>query len=168
MTVEDCRHCYKCQSRSKLTVSVARLMLSCTCFTAAMSFCLSFSFSLGHCHAFPVSYSIHRSTALLAKKFTINENLVGSINSDGVFEGRETVKRPQSTKLGQPSVPSGGVASNKKNNDTNKPTTTKERQRTANGMMDSTLSTRMAAPEQERSIQVLEAKRGSKVVTIVR
>ena len=119
------------------------------------------------------------------QKFTVNENLVGSINSNGVFEGRENVERPKSTKLGVASSSSSSSSSKAWKNKSGSPSSPgatgagrvveqqqqplskKERQRTANGTMDSNLSTRIAAPEQE-AIQVVEAKRGSKVVTIVR
>lgn len=83
------------------------------------------------------------------------------------------MERPQSTKLGVASKKSSKAGSSSSGagggdaQDLMKPLSKKERQRTANGIMDSTLSTRIAAPEQE-AIQVLEAKRGSKVVTIVR
>jgi hypothetical protein len=105
-------------------------------------------------------------------KFAIKENLAGSISSDGVFQGREAKPRPVSSKLGVPSKQkkNGSAQSNNKNS---KSTTSgaslskKERQRTGNGNVDSTLSTRIAAPEKE-DIQVLEAKRGGKSVTIVR
>ena len=118
------------------------------------------------------------SCLFLAKqKFTINENLVGSINSVGIFEGRDKVERPQSTKLGvapKKSSNAGGAAARRSGGggggdaqEHMKPLSKKERQRTANGIMDSTLSTRIAAPEHE-VIHALEAKRGSKVVTIVR
>lgn len=96
------------------------------------------------------------------RAFTINENLVGSISSDGVFEGRKTIERPQSSKLGV------STKSKKKNQSGgNNPMSKKEKQRTGNGQIDSTLSTRIAAPELEE-IQVVEGKRGNKVVTIVR
>jgi translation initiation factor 1 len=43
----------------------------------------------------------------------------------------------------------------------------KDRQRTANGAIDSSRQSRIGDPEREE-IQVVEAKRGSKAVTIVR
>lgn len=97
-------------------------------------------------------------------KFTVKENLVGSISSDGVFEGREQKERPQSSKLGKPSK-----QSRNKQNDTAKQgkskLSKKERQRTGNGKVDSTLAS--TAPDLQ-DIEVLEAKRGAKSVTIVR
>jgi len=116
------------------------------------------------------------TTICMAKmKFTIKENLVGSISSDGLFEGRETIERPQSNKLGVSSKlkkkPKSSSSSSSSSSSTNEqqqqPLSKKERQRTGNGNVDSTLSTRIAAPEQE-AIQVVEAKRGAKSVTIVR
>ena len=110
------------------------------------------------------------TTICMAKmKFTIKENLVGSISSDGLFEGRETIERPQSNKLGVSSKlkKKPKSSSSSTNEQQQQPLSKKERQRTGNGNVDSTLSTRIAAPEQE-TIQVVEAKRGAKSVTIVR
>jgi len=116
----------------------------------------------------------HHTKLSMAKKmkFTIKENLAGSISSDGVFEGRETKERPLSSKLGVPSkqknknkAKSAAVA--QRSSTSKSSLSKKERQRTGNGNVDSTLSTRIAAPEKEE-IQVVEAKRGGKSVTIVR
>lgn len=101
-------------------------------------------------------------------KFSVKENLAGSISSDGVFQGRESKERPASSKLGVPSKQKKNkLGNNKDSKSSGAPLSKKERQRTGNGNVDSTLSTRIAAPEKE-DVQVLEAKRGGKSVTIVR
>lgn len=103
-------------------------------------------------------------------KFTVNEDLAGSISSDGIFQGRAKKDRPASSKLGVPSRQKKKASSENKAVNTRKSNSKlskKERQRTGNGNVDSTLSTLIAAPEKEE-IQVLEAKRGAKSVTIVR
>lgn len=97
-------------------------------------------------------------------KFTVKENLVGSISSDGVFEGREKKERPQSNKLGKPSKQARSNKDNAQQQGKSK-LSKKERQRTGNGKIDSTLAS--TAPDLQ-SIEVLEAKRGAKSVTIVR
>jgi translation initiation factor 1 len=97
--------------------------------------------------------------------FTINPDLSGSISSDGILAGKPQIQRPKSFKLG---VPSKTKPSPQEANTNNKPLLTKEhRQRTGNGSIDSTKQTRMANPENE-DIQVLEVKRGSKIVTLMR
>lgn len=100
-----------------------------------------------------------------AKKFTINTNLVGSISSDGILtdKRKDEPSRPTSTSLGVPTRKRKSSSSSKKNN----PLSKKDRQRTANGSIDSSRQTLVASPETE-AVQVLEAKRGNKTVTIIR
>lgn len=103
------------------------------------------------------------------KGFTINPNLAVSISSDGIVTNQlPTRNRPQSSTL--------GVPSRRKPNNTPSTTTTtttkpimskKDRQRTANGAIDSSRQSQNGHPESEE-IQVVEAKRGNKAVTIVR
>lgn len=99
------------------------------------------------------------------KGFTINPNLVGSISSDGILTDRrqDQPARAASTSLGVPSR----RKKKQKISSTKKPLSKKERQRTANGAVDSSLQTLIADPANE-NVQVLEAKRGTKTVTIVR
>jgi translation initiation factor 1 len=94
----------------------------------------------------------------------INTNLVGSISSDGTVEH---ASRSQG-RLGVSSKTKKRKAVD--NNNQNRPLTKQEKQRTGNGMVDSTKQTRLsdASTKEQEAIQVLEAKRGSKVVTIVR
>ena len=116
------------------------------------------------------AHSSSRRYMAKPKKFTMNENLVGTINSDGIFVGRTTTERPKSSKLG---VASSNKISKKTTTDNNtwddvSPDLSKEdRQRTANGRMDSTRTDDKTPPAQQK-IQVVEGKRGSKVVTMVR
>jgi hypothetical protein len=86
---------------------------------------------------------------------------VGSISSDGKVTLTDKKKKTGSL----------GVSKKSKHG---KPTpsaktkmSTKDRQRTGNGAVDSSRQTRIADPENE-SIEVLEAKRGNKAVTIIR
>ena len=94
---------------------------------------------------------------------TVNPNLVGSISSDGNLEVRQ--ERPKSSTLGVPSKRRKPVAAATTSSSTT--ISKKERQRTGNGTIDSQKQTLIANKENE-PIQVLEAKRCSKVVTIVR
>ena len=95
---------------------------------------------------------------------TVNPNLVGSISSsDGIVEVKQ--ERPKSSTLGVPSKRRNKNRSNGQGATTKM--TKKERQRTGNGQIDSQKQTLIANKENE-PVQVLEAKRGSKVVTIVR
>lgn len=103
------------------------------------------------------------------KGYTINPNLVGSISSDGIVTNHQlpTRSRPQSSTLGVPSrkKPNASIRSTAT---TTKPIMSKkDRQRTANGAIDSSRQSRIGDPEREE-VQVVEAKRGSKAVTIVR
>jgi hypothetical protein len=136
--------------------------------------------AFGGVHNYAVGRQHHTviTNLMMAKKlkFSIKENLAGSISSDGVFQGRETKERPVSSKLGvaskqkKNSITAQSItaqSSKSKTSTSGAPLSKKERQRTGNGNVDSTLSTRIAAPEKE-DIQVLEAKRGGKSVTIVR
>jgi hypothetical protein len=107
------------------------------------------------------------------KGITINPNLVASISSDGIVTNQlPTRSRLQSSTLGVPSRKKPD--SRKKSNVTPSMTTTtkpimskKDRQRTANGAIDSSRQSHKGDPEREE-IQVVEAKRGNKAVTIVR
>ena len=95
---------------------------------------------------------------------TVNPNLVGSISSDGNLEVRQ--ERPKSSTLGVPSKrrkPAAATTTTGSSATMSK----KDRQRTGNGTIDSQKQTLIANKENE-PIQVLEAKRGNKVVTIVR
>ena len=98
---------------------------------------------------------------------TINPNLVGSISSDGNLEVRQ--ERPKSSTLGVPSKrrKPAAAAATTGSTSTTASMSKKERQRTGNGTIDSQKQTLIANKENE-PIQVLEAKRGNKVVTIVR
>jgi translation initiation factor 1 len=101
----------------------------------------------------------------------INANLVGSISSDGTVEhaSRSQGRLGVSSKTKKrKAVDTHNTVS--KNNSQNRPLTKQEKQRTGNGMVDSTKQTRLsdASTKEQEAIQVLEAKRGSKVVTIVR
>jgi hypothetical protein len=106
----------------------------------------------------------HNKRGKTTKGFTINPNLVGSISSDGVLTDRrkDQPARVSSTSLGKPTKPK-----KEKSTTANNKMSKKDRQRTANGAVDSSLQTLIADPENEM-IQVLQAKRGNKTVTIVR
>lgn len=99
------------------------------------------------------------------KGFTINPNLVGSISSDGILSNRRqdqpARRATASTSLGKPTKRKQPKPSRPE-----KTMSKKNRQRTANGAVDSR-ETLVGRPEEEQ-VQVLEAKRGSKTVTIVR
>ena len=127
-----------------------------------------------HAARTPSANNSRRYTMMAKKpKFTINENLlVGTINSDGVFEGRTKIERPKSNKLGVASlsgVTSASTSNNHHNNRDNNDTTLskKDRQRTANGRVDSTKTDDTTPPDQQ-AIQVVEGKRGPKIVTMIR
>lgn len=87
-----------------------------------------------------------------------NSNLVGSISSDGKFSGPTT--KSSTSRVGVPSK------AKKKNNQSSK-MSKQERQRTGNGRIDSRIQSNNHKKEDE-PVQILEAKRGSKVVTIIR
>lgn len=97
------------------------------------------------------------------KGFTVNTNLVGSVSSDGILTDRrkDQPARAASTSLGVP------TKKRKQKEPSNKPLSKKDRQRTANGAVDSSLQMLVADPENDK-VQVLEVKRGSKTVTIIR
>jgi translation initiation factor 1 (eIF-1/SUI1) len=100
----------------------------------------------------------------MKKSFTINPNLSASISSNGILTDSRKDRPPvASSSLGVPSKkkPPKTTTSN------NKSMSKKDRQRTGNGAVDSSRQTFIANPESE-DIQVLEAKRNSKTVTIVR
>lgn len=101
------------------------------------------------------------------KGFTINTSLVGSISSDGILSDRrkDQPARAATSSLGVPSKRKKQKAGN--NTGKNKPLSKKDRQRTANGSVDSSRQSLIADPENE-NVQVLEAKRGNKTVTVVR
>lgn len=100
-----------------------------------------------------------------------NANLVGSISSDGVLSERlqEQREKPNitSSKLGIPSKSKPKKKQQQNQSKLQVPMTKIEKQRTANGSINSLSQTRIAEKGDE-PIQVVEAKRGSKVVTIVR
>lgn len=98
----------------------------------------------------PSSHHLKRATLQMAKEFA-------SIGSDG------TVKRSTGS-LGVPKK-NKKIAQQKNNN--NKSLSKKERQRTANGTMDSNTSNASVDPS-EQGIQVVRGNRGSKSVTIIR
>jgi translation initiation factor 1 (eIF-1/SUI1) len=95
------------------------------------------------------------------KGFKINPNLVGSISSDGILTDRrkDQPARAATTSLGKPTK--------RKHPSAERIMSKKDRQRTANGAVDSRREALVASPQEEK-VQVLEAKRGSKTVTIVR
>lgn len=98
------------------------------------------------------------------KGFSINPNLAAaSISSDGILTDRRKNQPARTTSsLG---VPTKQKKQPKSTGDTKM--SKKDRQRTANGAVDSSLETRIADPANE-NVQVLQAKRGNKTVTIVR
>jgi translation initiation factor 1 (eIF-1/SUI1) len=93
--------------------------------------------------------------------FTINTNLRGSVSNDGnvVVVQRSQGRLGVSSKLKKPKDQQPASSS--------KPMTQQEKQRTGNGTVDSTKQTLIANKEDEL-VQVLEAKRGNKAVTLVR
>lgn len=111
------------------------------------------------------------------KKFTINPDMVGvsSIASDGILkeklEEKEARRQQASTVKSKLGVPS----KSKKKQETSKtikPLSAKsikaQNQRTAGGLIDSTKETMLASLPEEQNLQVQVAKRGAKVVTMVR
>jgi translation initiation factor 1 (eIF-1/SUI1) len=93
--------------------------------------------------------------------FTINTNLLASVSNDGnvVVEQRSQGRLGISSKLKKPKDKYPASSS--------KQMTQQEKQRTGNGTVDSTKQTLIANKEDEL-VQVLEAKRGNKAVTLVR
>lgn len=108
------------------------------------------------------------------KKIVINTNLTGvdNLSSDGILtERKEEQKEAQKSR---DSVSSNlGVTQRRKmsSSQSEKKLSTKAKklmdQRTANGAIDGTLQAGLALPE-DQQLQVQEAKRGNKQVTIVR
>lgn len=97
------------------------------------------------------------------KSFTINPSLSASISSNGILTDHRMNRPVTSSSLGVPSK-----TKNKVQKSTTSTSMSKEdRQRTGNGAMNGSRQTLIASPESE-DIQVLEAKRGPKTVTIVR
>lgn len=96
------------------------------------------------------------------RSFTINPNLSAFISSDGIVSDRRKDRPVASSSLGVPSKKKP-----QKSNTSSKSMTKEDRQRTANGAVDSSRQTLIACPEREH-VQILEAKRGTKTVTIVR
>ena len=94
------------------------------------------------------------------KKRGFPNNLAGSISSDGTVTIRP--KKKSTGSLGIPKRrPSQKDVPKAKN------MSKKDRQRTGNGSVDSSLQTLIANPKNE-NVEVLEAKRGNKGVTIIR
>uniref|UniRef100_A0A7R9WU55 SUI1 domain-containing protein n=1 Tax=Craspedostauros australis TaxID=1486917 RepID=A0A7R9WU55_9STRA len=105
--------------------------------------------------------------------FVINTNLVGTISSNP--DGDQN--KPRST--GSLGVKSKKFKSERQQKQrqkmssslpTDRPLTKKEKQRTGNGQIDSSKQTLLSDAETKANepVQVLEAKRGNKVVTIIR
>ena len=106
-------------------------------------------------------FQLHAEKPYKKKKgFSINENFVGSISSDGKVKLGDQAKKSTGS-LGVSKRPK------KKSKDSASKMSTKDRQRTGNGNVDSSLQSLIADPENE-NIEVLEAKRGNKTVTIIR
>jgi hypothetical protein len=137
-------------------------------------------FPMMACSSFQIQYhhdlrklNKRPAMAVSAKKkinLNSNSNVVGSgsISSQGEVKVTILQGNKKSTAI------SGGLGVSKKpkmksklQSAKTKIMSQKDRQRTAGGNVDSTLQTRMANPEME-DVQVLEAKRGNKAVTIIR
>jgi translation initiation factor 1 (eIF-1/SUI1) len=98
------------------------------------------------------------------KSFTINPNLSASISSNGILTDHRMDRPVTSSSLGVPSKMKNKVQKSATSTSMSK----EDRQRTGNGAIDDgSRQTLIANPENE-DIQVLEAKRGPKTVTIVR
>jgi hypothetical protein len=121
------------------------------------------------CAAFQITAQSTLSSRAISLRLSNNnnnnnnsKNLVGSISSsDGEVQVNQ--RRPTGN-LGVSKKPRKKPAQDGKSQ---RPLSKKDRQRTGNGQVDSTKQTLIADPENE-NIQVVEAKRGNKVVTIVR